>query len=395
MNNYQIILIEPGNKTYSPGFRKALDLRVKDLGLNPPTTLTYLDENTISNKNSKFPLVGVYFGSTTFTPSTDEAVKQLLDEDAAFILPIVTDLNQFNKCVPEALFPINGAALDAQNPNYDHLTSRVLEALRLIRAQRKVFISYLRREARGVAYQLYGAMQDRGFNVFLDTHTIAAGQRFQLELWDHMNDSDLVLLLETPSARTSIWVADEIAKALLMGVGIYQVIWPGVSREMETDSCEPYNLTLKDFDTTGNASKDLSSRRLLKKTVDDILSKLEEYRARSFKARRTRIMDALKLSFGMAGLSIDLLQPDRVEFENSQGSRYTILPTIGHMKSQQIHNQTKESSPTLAKYTCLLYDDSGIREERKEHLDWLNAQLQDSVQNLALKDAHKWLKQVK
>jgi len=394
--SYQIVLIEPGGTSFSQAFRDALDQQIKDLGLDPSTTLAYFDASTAPRLDPKYPMAGIYVGSTHQTTEAANAVNTLLAA-SAFIIPVVTDLTRFEEQTPEALHRINGTEVNGHRPeDFDRLAALVLKALRLIREKRQVFISYLRRESRGVAFQLYYALRDRGFETFLDTYSIAPGLRFQLELWDRMNDSDLILLLDTENARGSQWVAEEIAQAKHMGLGIYQLIWPGVQRSRETDICHPHYLEDDAFEPSPTESDEAGpaaeTPRLKKKALDDILARLERYRARSFSARRTRLVNAFRTQALQAGLVADLTQPDRMALVNAQGRTYEIFPVIGHLHSDQIHAATTTAAAHDARR--LLYDDQGIRSERKEHLDWLNSHLSTAVQNLSLKDAPQWIQHV-
>jgi hypothetical protein len=112
----------------------------------------------------------------------------------------------------------------------------------LLRKRRRLFISYKRTESAMVAQQLYHALDERGFDVFLDTLSVRPAEQFQEHLWHRMTDSDVVILLYTKSAHASGWVEQEIERANGMKITVVQLIWPGVSRDPTTLLFEPVYL---------------------------------------------------------------------------------------------------------------------------------------------------------
>jgi hypothetical protein len=193
------------------------------------------------------PKVGVLF-------SDGERGKQFANEVAillgssAVVIPVVSSLQDFQASVPERLYPINGMPLDKAGPNLEAVATLVLELLGLMRKRRRLFISYKRDESAPVAQQLHHALDERSFDVFLDTLSVRAADPFQERLWHRMADSDIVILLYTQNAHSSGWVEDEIKRANGMKITVLQVIWPGVKRDRQTEMFEPHYLADADFD---------------------------------------------------------------------------------------------------------------------------------------------------
>ncbi|HYO66388.1 MAG TPA: toll/interleukin-1 receptor domain-containing protein, partial [Archangium sp.] len=250
--SYQVLLLEPGRQDvpgggHSARLRATLERHLATLGLAPGSALRVLDEATFASRDRFLPLATVYFGGPRQDPATTSLLEQLRAE-GLFILPVVPSLAQYRALVPPVLAPINGEELRPADPALEHVAARVLEELRLLRARRSVFISYKRDESQGVALQLYQALDARSFDVFLDTHSIRRGEDFQPMLWDRMGDADLLVLLDTPRAFTSVWVEQELARAHNLALGVLQLIWPAPhQRTPGTELCEPLLLRASDF----------------------------------------------------------------------------------------------------------------------------------------------------
>src|SRR5580693_1170618 len=105
-------------------------------------------------------------------------------------------------------------------PNYEAIAARLLEALALLRETRRLFISYRRSESRKVAIQLYEALDEKTFDVFLDTISIRPGEEFQKVLAHRLADVDVIVLLHTRDFIGSRWTITELTQANAMNVAI-------------------------------------------------------------------------------------------------------------------------------------------------------------------------------
>src|SRR3546814_7633077 len=64
----------------------------------------------------------------------------------------------------------------------------------------------------------------RGFDVFLDTHDIRPGDPFQDVLWHRLVDSDVMVMLDTPTYFDSRWTRQEIGRARAKEIQVLSVI---------------------------------------------------------------------------------------------------------------------------------------------------------------------------
>jgi len=390
---YQVVLLEPAHKVEPGGgrsstLRATLERHMEVLGLNPRLALRVLDETNFHRDRDPFlPLVAVYFGGPQQDPEATAILERLRGE-GRFVLPVVPTLVRYGEQVPPVLKPINGEELREGDPTLEHVAARVLEELRLMRARRLVFISYKRDESRGVAFQLYQALDARSFEVFLDTHSIKRGEEFQPMLWDRMGDADLLILLDTPHAFTSTWVEQEVARAHNLGLGVFQLIWPAPhQRTLGTELCEPVLLDARDFE---GASADADAT-LQEGKVEEVVALAEAIRARSVASRRTRVVTEFCKQMESHGLQVVVQSTGHLEVLHPSRGATHIFPVVGHPDAllfQEIADDcAKAGSPPPR--GCLVYDPLGIWPRKAMHLRWLNNFL--PAESLAVTEVLQWL----
>jgi hypothetical protein len=240
---YQFVLIG-NNNSFKSEIIDIFQKRIKDLGLQDDT-VSIIEAKNFKDYKRNAPTASIYFGGNSSSyPDLD--LLDILINDACFILPVVNDLNIFPDLVPPALQPINGFELKSSQ-EIEALVGNIMEGFSLLRPSRRLFISYRQQEARSLAIQLYEFLEEHGFDVFLDTHSIRPGEPFQDELWHKLVDTDVVVLLNTPDFLGSKWTTEELAKASAMSIGIVQLVWPGTIPLTSAAFCIPIYLKEEDF----------------------------------------------------------------------------------------------------------------------------------------------------
>jgi hypothetical protein len=251
--------------------------------------------------------------------------------------------------------------------DFERLAARILEGFGLLRERRRLFISYRRAEASGVAAQLYEALDAAGFDVFLDTRgTIRPGDQFQEILWHRLADTDVTVLLDTPDFSASRWTEEELARANTSNIQILQLLWPGQTEGATAAFSTFHPLAEDDFvgpDTLGPTAP-------LKDTeVNEIVDEVEGLRARAFGARHAFLVREFAIEARKEGLQVlttlernlILLGPDR--------SRTLVMPAIGVPDAERyetlgrLHQRDVDEGKSYARPPILLYDQSGIRDK--------------------------------
>ena len=136
-----------------------------------------------------------------------------------------------------AVMPIAPAALESSLKPGRHIGSwqiafwsvgaheKAVDVLRAaaIGARKSIFLSYVRKDAAPLADKLWKRLGELGFDVFMDRFTARLGQRFAEEIEEKVATAEAVVLLQSPSSRSSEWVRREVAVARSVGTGVLVV----------------------------------------------------------------------------------------------------------------------------------------------------------------------------
>ena len=380
---YQIAILDVmGDK--SAVLRSTLESRVKDLNLDPNLDFEFLTADDLNRLRADSAKVGVLFSDSSEGQRLAPQVERLLDSSAV-VIPVVASLEDFPSKVPAVLTASNGLKLDPGDPGLGNVAGLVLELLGLLRKRRRLFISYKRSESSAVAQQLYHALDERSFDVFLDTLSVRAADLFQEQLWHRMADSDVVVLLYTASIHSSGWVEREIERASGMKITVLQVIWPGVRRDPRTRLFEPLYLDDNDFDT--NSSGQLSPAKSV-----EICALVESLRARSLANRQAELIGSLRDRAADHKLETTI-QPNRcidVRCNDEERTFTRVFPTVGIPDSEAFHaDALAPFQGATPKQIVLLYDALNVAPHWKTHLDWLHQSL--PVKTVKVFEVDRWL----
>ncbi|PUV24161.1 toll/interleukin-1 receptor domain-containing protein [Sphingobacterium athyrii] len=383
MFKYQLIILG----TIKPFISDIISLyhkRIEDLKLQKEFYEIYFKDNLKSYKGNQ-PAFVIYLGNESGDFEDLEQIEKLLDE-GNIVLPIF--FNSFGREIPKILSNQNG--LKYEDFKNEKIVNLILESFGKLRNTRKVFISYKRDESTSVAIQLYEALENNNFDVFLDTHSIKQGEPFQDELWHRMTDCDVILLLNTPKFIESEWCEKEIAEASVKQIGIIQVIWPTHKLERIAEICFPYQLSEANFVKGIYDKKDIS--KLNDDTVNALVKQVESIRARNLASRQDNLITEFLNTAQKYGKNM-AIQPERFITENiTEKKRRLFIPSVGIPQSfdcntsSELKREIKEFS---VEEVYLIYDDVRIREKWLKHLSYLNEYL--DVKTIKKQEFDTWL----
>lgn len=390
---YQLILL--GNNRFKKNTLSSFHSKVKELGLDR-NMIKEIGINNFQNQYKKnAPTVCLYFGGKQKATSNELTILKILLKDSVLVVPVVHNLNSFTKEVPDNIRHINGFQLSSAD-HVESLVSCILEGFSLLRLSRRLFISYKRDESTPIAIQLFEKLEEKGFDVFLDTHGVKKGYDFQEELWHRMVDSDIVVMLDTPKFLTSTWTRQELMKATDMSIGIVQCIWPGNTAAEHTGLCHQIKLTVSNFKKGKfNYKYKGDPISFTDSSVATIISEVESLRARSLAARQANIIKDFIYQAALRNLTVTL-QPDKTITFSRKGKQILVIPTIGvphaftYDESRQLIRDIKKHHITKV---YLLYDNRNIRKRWLSHLDWLNDYL--PVEAVKTSEIDKWIGKMK
>jgi hypothetical protein len=223
----------------------------------------------------------IYLGNAA--AASDTAINQRLSksiENKTRILPLVDRLEDYFIHTPESLHSINGEKWSSA----PEIAELVLRQLGVTDRDRRVFLSYRRKESTPVALQLYEKLHQAGFLVFLDFFSIDRGIAIQERIAQALNEMSFVLLLETQGAAGSTWVAEEeIGYALNHRLGLLSLAWPGIEKAPAFPMIPPDRREQL-------VDGDMKDERLTDQTLVRVMLRIEREHADQLRERRERMI---------------------------------------------------------------------------------------------------------
>lgn len=313
-------------------------------------------------RNMRRPIAAIAFDELG---GTDCSVLKALVHRRVPVIPVFASGKKPSD-FPEILQAINGLPYDGTESQSDRIVQATMDAMGLLREQRRVFISYRRNEASGVALQLHDHLSSRGFSVFLDTHSIRPGEFFQGALWQSLCDSDVLVMLDTPSYFKSRWTKEEFGKARSSEIAILRIVWPDHSPTDETALSETMELSEKEFDGFS----------LAERILNEVAEKTERLRARSIAARHLQITGKLRDEAEIVGASILGAGAFRaVSVRLATGKDIWVYPVIGVPTANIMNDIARKAADADHGCPFLVYDEQGLTDQWLEHLEWLNTHI--------------------
>lgn len=370
MSFYQLgILGRPPGGEYA-ALLATIDGMIAPFGLKLGGGVDLLDPKGCPTRDSKAAFTALYFGGPE-DPESTAILPDLLQANVP-IIPIVDELTGFSAKVPASLRAANGVELKGAGPKFEAIAAATLECLGLLRRQRRVFVSYRRVDSANVALQLHEALNARGFDVFLDTHDVRPGEDFQATLWHRLCDSDVMIMLDTPSYFGARWTAAEIGRALAKKIAVLGLVWPEHKPERLTQLREPIFLDKADF-TAKNGP-------LAASVIERIYTSVERLRSRSIAIRHAAIAGALKVAAEQIGGRIEAVGAHRsIKLRLADGRHLNVFPAVGVPTAEAL-NEVVDNCKALGIHQAkpvpiLVYDHIGLHPHWQKHLAWLHENL--------------------
>lgn len=302
----------------------------------------------------------VFFGDIGVS---DRCLSALL-RNGIPVLPVVSAEGHEAQELPEQLKPLN--CLTYKQDGSQRIATALLECVGLLPRQRRVFVSYRRGEAREAALQLFDALSARRFDVFLDMHGIAPAEDFQAVLWHRLCDSDVLVMLDTPTYFDSRWTKAEFGRALSKKISILRIGLPGVKPSPHTSVANHVNLVDDEVDAeTGAFSSE---------AIERICIQLETTRSQSQAVRSLNLFSKIKLQVEcIGGTVVGVGVNNAIYIVLPDGKEVIAYPTVGVPTSLTL-NEAADHAPDSS--VAVVYDHIGLGKKWQEHLDWLGENIQ-------------------
>jgi hypothetical protein len=321
------------------------------------------DGATVKRRDKHAAFAAAYFGGTRHV---DVGVARDVVRTSMPIIPTIRRPADFGTQIPDFLQSSNGLCLRADDPQMRELAVALLECVGLLRRQRRVFVSYRRVESRAAAIQLHDLMTARGFDVFLDTHDIRPGEPFQDVLWHRLCDSDVMVMLDTPTYFESKWTRQEIGRARAKEIQVFRVVWPEHTPSKFTDIAETVYLDPSELDGDDGPIVD--------KVANSIILGVESLRSRSIASRYMSITGRLRVEVERIGAKVEGVGAHRAISVRLLGDRKLwAYPVVGVPTAEILHDVAEKSKRAdHGEMPVLIYDHVGIRDAWGAHLKWLD-----------------------
>lgn len=301
------------------------------------------------------PTVAIFFGGAGTTLREHVELVRL----SIPIVPLVSSLRSVSAELPQCLRSINALELAASDAGLLKPAAVALQCLGLLPSQRRVFVSYRRDESREVALQLFETLSARQFDVFLDTHSVAAAVDFQTMLWHRLCDADVVVMLDTPRYFDSRWTKVEWGRAIDKHISILQVIWPGHTASRFARLATPLPLQ----------AGDLNGSHLSDAAVERVALGVEALRSRSIALRHANIAGGIRSAVEELGGSVEGYGPRRsIVLKLPSGSPLVAYPSVGVPTAVTVHEAVYDGD---ARPAAVVYDHVGLSDQWMAHLGWL------------------------
>jgi hypothetical protein len=345
-------------------------------GLGMDDDVVVRDATHVGERDPKAASVLAYFAGGA---NPDAGIAADLLRRGVPTVPVVSAGGSFDRDLPDALKAPNGLRLRRSDPGMVELATALLECLGLLREQRRVFISYRRTESRNAAVQLHDLLNERGFDVFLDTHDIRPGEPFQEVLWHRLTDCDVVVMLDTPTYFERKWTREEFGRALAKKIHILRLVWPEHAPTRHLDAGEMVRLSRRDMQ---------DDETLIDAVANDIVLKVETLRSLSIAARHASLADKLRVEVEGIGGTVDGIGAHRaIAVTLPGGRRVWAYPVVGVPTASLLNDiADRAERADHGEMPFLVYDHVGISKPWMDHLGWLDSNI-SAVRSLQVFEA--------
>lgn len=363
MSVYEIGILGDATVAERQALAAAVGRMVADFGLTVGTEVILHDGTTVSSRDKHAAFAAAYFGGPHHS---DVVAAREVAQSSVPIIPTVGPSGNFGTQIPDFLQASNGLRRRADDSDLIELAIALLECVGLLRRQRRVFVSYRRVESRAAAMQLHDLLTARGFDVFLDTHDIRPGEPFQDVLWHRLCDSDVMVMLDTPTYFESKWTRQEIGRARAKEIHVLRVVWPEHEPSKLSDLAE--TIYLDHSDLTGVDGP------IVERAADVILLAVESLRSRSIASRYMSITGRLRAEVEKIGAAVEGIGAHRaISVRLPDDSKIWVYPVVGIPTAELLNDVADKARRADHGGTpVLVYDHIGIGEQWTAHLRWLD-----------------------
>ena len=356
---YELALMGAPTDTHIGAVEASVSGVIKPFGLRLGAEVGLATRPTIFDPEQKVPAAVAFFGQPGL-PSN--GIKNLLARGIP-VIPVARESSTVGTDLPDVLRPFNCLTFGGDGAH--RIATALLECVRLLPRQRRVFVSYRRDEAKEAALGVFNFLSNRVYDIFLDTHGILPAEDFQGVLWHRLCESDVLIMLDTPTYFQSRWTSAEFGRALAKGISILRIGWPGVIPSVRTATTT--SLPLDD------AEVHAATGQLTDGALHRIAEQLEIVRGQSHAVRMLNLFSGLKRDVECVGGSVSGVGiRNSILVRLADGREVLTYPAVGVPTSMTLNDAVEHAS---GKEAAILYDHIGLQETWLRHLAWLGSNI--------------------
>ena len=205
--------------------------------------------------------------------------------------------------------------------------------------ENRLFISYVRQDTSALADQLFVALTQEGFDVFLDRCSVPAGVAFQERLMQDLCDKAMVVLLNSSGVAQSHWVEEEIALVKIYRLGLLELRLPGGEERSDIDADFSHLLTSADLEQIAGGSHAANTQQLRPQALATVVDRIKEVHSLALHRRRCELADNFAAALVALGKTAQTLPDGTFLLQASATSSRTLVslsarpPELGHFCS--------------------------------------------------------------
>jgi hypothetical protein len=195
---------------------------------------------------------------------------------------------------------------------------------------------------------------------------VRPGEPFQDVLWHRLCDSDVVLMLDTPTYFASKWTRQELGRARAKEIHVLRIVWPEHTPNRQTEMGETVYLNTGDL--TGHDGP------IIERIADQIVLSVERLRSKSIASRYMAITGRLRADIDRIGASVAGIGSHRAIAIELEDQRHVwAYPVVG-IPTAELFNDVAEKARRADQrdVPILVYDHIGISDAWINHLKWLD-----------------------
>lgn len=246
----------------------------------------------------------------------------------------------------------------------------VMQRAGLVPEESRLFISYVRRDSSVVADQLFEALTQEGFDVFLDRCSVPIGVQFQERLMQDLCDKAMVVLLNTEGVANSYWVGEEIAIIKSYRLGLLELRFPNGKERPDIDQDFTQQLSSVDFLSATPGS--IGQQKLSATTLANVVDRIKEVHGRALHRRRYELIDNFAAALMKEGKTAQFLSDETFLLPSNGVRPETVVgltprpPELGDFCS--LHQRGNVSANRAG---WLISPSPFFLAQRQAHVSWL------------------------